>query len=252
MTIVDGHVHVGLTKYVAVEVLVAQMDVAGIDKALLVQYGGCYDNAYLKVCMDRYPGRFASLGAVDYAAPDAADRIRHDVKAYGLAGLRIPASLENEAVWETVGELGIMASLSGGMKGMLEPRIEAYIERFPQAKFRIEHMGWFPDVEKTPDEPNFEKLMGYAKYPNTVFMVSGFYAFGKGYPYDETVPFVKRALERFGAERMMWGSDFPPVCLKETCEMNLDLPLKRWDFLSQDEREWIVGKTAVKVFGFGT
>ena len=121
MTIVDGHVHVGLTKYVAVEVLLAQMESAGIDKALLVQYGGCHDNAYLKDCMDRYPGRFASLGAVDYDAADAGDRIRREVAEFSLAGLRIPASVDNETVWDTVGELGIMASLSGGMAGMLRP-----------------------------------------------------------------------------------------------------------------------------------
>ncbi len=249
MTIVDGHVHVGLTKYVAVEVLLAQMDSAGIDKALLVQYGGCHDNAYLKNCMDRFPGRFASLGAVDYDAADAGEQIRREVTEFGLAGLRIPASVQNEAVWEAVGELGIMASLSGGIANILHPRVAEYIHRYPRAMFRIEHMGWFPDVEKTPDEPDYERLMGYAAYENTVFMLSGFYAFGKGYPYNEAVPFIERALERFGAERMMWGSDFPPVSLHETCEMAVNMP-RRWTFLSENELEWIMGRTAQKLFDF--
>lgn len=250
MTIVDGHVHVGLTRYVVVEVLVAQMDIAGIDKALLVQYGGCYNNAYLKDCMDRYPGRFAALGAVDYAAPDAAAQIRRQVSEYGLAGLRIPASVENEAVWETVGELGIVASLSGGMPHLLSPRVEEYIRRFPQVQFRIEHMGLVLDVEKTPDEPNYARLMQYAAYPNTLFMLSGFYAFGKSYPYREVTPFIKRALQCFGAQRLMWGSDFPRVCAVETCEMTLELPLRGWDFLSAAEREWILGRTASALFDF--
>ncbi len=249
MTIVDGHVHVGLTKYVAVEVLLAQMESAGIDKALLVQYGGCHDNAYLKDCMERYPGRFASLGAVDYNAADAGDRIRREVAEFGLAGLRIPASVDNDAVWDAVGQLGIMASLSGGMEGMLRPRMEERIQRYPNAMFRIEHMGWFPDVEKTPDEPAYERLMGYANYENTVFMLSGFYGFGKGFPYDEATPFIERALERFGAERMMWGSDFPPVSLHETCEMAVEMP-RRWTFLSESELEWIMGRTALRLFSF--
>jgi len=111
-------------------------------------------------------------------------------------------------------------------------------------------MGLVLDVEKTPDEPNYTRLMEYAAYPNTVFMLSGFYAFGKRYPYEEVTPFIKRALECFGAQRIMWGSDFPRVCSVETCEMTLELPLRGWSFLSAEEREWILGKTASTLFDF--
>ena len=245
MAIVDAHVHVGLTKYVVVEVLLAQMEVAGIDKALLVQYGGCYDNAYLHACRQRYPGRFAALGMVDYEAPDVAARIRAEVERYELAGLRIPGSMENEAVWTTVGELGIMASLSGGT---IAASIEEYIKSFPQATFRIEHMG-FPDVDQSPDAPEFERLMRLAAHPNVYYMISGLYAFGRGYPHAELIPFVKRALECFGAERLMWGSDFPRVGGWETCEMTLALP-RSWDFLSGEDLEWMLGKTARSILTF--
>ena len=249
MTIVDGHVHVGLTKYVVVEVLVAQMEAAGIDKALLVQYGGCHNNAYLKECMDRYPGRFASLGAVDYAAPDAPDRIREEVEAHDLAGLRISAAVEIEAIWEAIADLGIMASLTGGMARMVDPRIEDMIRNSPDATFRIEHMGWFPDMEKTPDDPVYSRLMEFADHPNVVFMLSGFYAFGSRYPHTEVIPFVQRALECFGPQRMIWGSDFPRVTTDETCEMTLAMP-RGWDFLSEDDLAWILGKSALSVLQF--
>jgi L-fuconolactonase len=249
MTVVDGHVHVGLTKYVPAEVLLAQMGVAGIDKALLVQYGGCHDNVYLKQCMDRFPGRFASLGGVDYAADDVADRIRREVTENNLAGLRIPAATQNEAVWETVGELGIMASLSGGIDGMIDPRIEGYIKRFPDARFRIEHMGWFPDVERSPDYAEYERLLSYSAYPNVVFMVSGFYAFGKAYPYTEAVPFIERVLEAYGPRRMIWGSDFPPVAGKETVSMTLEM-VRAWGCFSESDLEWVLGKSAMAILNF--
>ena len=245
MTVVHAHVHVGLTKFVVVEVLLAQMQAAGIDKALLVQYGGCYNNAYLRQCMQCFPGRFASLGMVDYDAPDAAKRIRREVEENNLAGLRIPASTTNEAVWTTVGELGIMASLSGRIAG---DGVEAYIKRFPQVQFRIEHMG-FPDLNQSPDAPDYQRLMGYAAYPNVYLMLSGLYAFGVEHPYREVTPFVKRALECFGPEQLMWGSDFPRVSGWETCEMTLALP-HTWDFLSETDLEWIFGKTALSIFEF--
>ncbi len=244
MTIVDGHVHVGLTKYVAVEVLLAQMQVAGIDRALLVQYGGCYDNAYLASCRQRYPGRFAALGAVDYRAADAPARIRTEIQTHGLAGMRISAAIEREEVWEAIGALGAMASLTGGMEAITSPEMAARIQRFPEATFRIEHMGWFPDVQSTPDDPLYARLMEYAHFPNVVFTLSGFYAFGKRYPYPEIEPFVQRALECFGASRLMWGSDFPPVTRHETCEMTLALP-RTWDFVSAEDLTWILGGTAL-------
>ena len=246
MTLVDAHVHVGLTKYVIVEVLLAQMEAAGIDKALLVQYGGCYDNRYLRQCRQRFPGRFAGLGMVDYNAPDVAERIRHEVEENDLAGLRIPASTTSEAVWATVGELGIMASLSGRIAG---DGVEDYIKRFPQVRFRVEHLG-FPDLTESPDAPRYQALMGYAAYPNVYLMLSGFYAFGVEHPYREVTPFVHRALECFGPERLMWGSDFPRVTGWETCEMTLALP-HTWDFLSPTDLDWIFGKTALSILEFG-
>ena len=246
MTVVDAHVHVGLTKYVIVEVLLAQMEAAGIDKALLVQYGGCYNNGYLRQCRQRFPGRFAGLGMVDYNAPDAAERICREVAENDLAGLRIPATTASEAVWATIGELGIMASLSGRIAG---DQVEEYIKRFPQVRFRLEHMG-FPDLRQSPDAPDYQRLMGYAAYPNVYLMLSGLYAFGVEHPYREVAAFVERAVECFGPERLMWGSDFPRVCGWETCEMTLALP-HTWDFLSKTDLEWILGKTALSIFAFG-
>jgi L-fuconolactonase len=245
VTVVDAHVHVGLTQYVVVDVLVSQMEAAGIDKALLVQYGGCFNNAYLRQCRERFPGRFAALGMVDYDAPDAAEQIRREVEENDLAGLRIPASTTNEAVWATVGELGIMASLSGRVDG---DGVENCIRRFPQVRFRLEHMG-FPDLSQSPDAPDYQRLMGYAAYPNVYLMISGLYAFGAKHPYPEVTPFVKRAVECFGPEHLMWGSDFPRVCDWETCEMTLALP-HTWDFVSEADLEWILGKTALSILEF--
>ena len=245
MTIVDAHVHAGLTKYVVVEVLLAQMEAAGIDKAVLVQYGGCYNNWYLRECRERFPGRFASLGMVDYDSPDVAGRIRRAVGENNLAGLRIPATTSNEAVWSTVGELGIMASLSGRLTGN---GVEDYFRRFPQVRFRVEHMG-FPDLNQSPDAPDYQRLMGYAAYPNVYLMLSGLYAFGVDHPYREVTPFVQRALECFGPERLMWSSDFPRVTGWETCEMTLALP-RTWDFFSQRDLEWILGETALSILEF--
>ena len=56
------------------------------------------------------------------------------------------------------------------------------------------------------------------------------------------------AYEAFGAKRMMWGSDYPPVGGREGYRNSLQgvLDLSFWK--NQEERQWAFGKTAVKAF----
>ena len=45
--IVDSHTHAGTSWFEPVETLIHQMDANGVQKAVLIQHGGMYDNAYL-------------------------------------------------------------------------------------------------------------------------------------------------------------------------------------------------------------
>ena len=61
MPIVDTHCHVSEVYYEPVEVLLFQMDRAGVEQAILIQMREEYDNDYQFDCVRRYPGRFASV-----------------------------------------------------------------------------------------------------------------------------------------------------------------------------------------------
>ena len=58
------------------------------------------------------------------------------------------------------------------------------------------------------------------------------------------------ALEAFGADRIMWGSDFPVVSSREGYDNSLRLPLAYFARLSEDERDAIFGGTAMRVWRF--
>ncbi len=62
-------------------------------------------------------------------------------------------------------------------------------------------------------------------------------------------PLLDMALEVFGPERLMWGSDYPPVSSREGYLNFLRLPLEHFSSLSEDERSWIFGRTAMGVWG---
>ena len=69
MFIVDSHCHAGTSWFEPVELILHQMTLNGVAKALLVQYVGNNDNRYLLECVQRFPGRFGVVVAVDPSDP---------------------------------------------------------------------------------------------------------------------------------------------------------------------------------------
>ena len=80
--------------------------------------------------------------------------------------------------------------------------------------------------------------------------VSAFYALGKKKaPYTDLGPMIRRLYEAFGPRRLMWASDCPyQVQGDHTYRDSIELVRSRLDFLSEDDREWLLRKTAERVF----
>ena len=255
MTIVDSHVHTGVTNYVPVEVLIAQMEEAGIDKAILVQYGGQFDNTYEQKVCQRFPGKFAPWGMVDTSKPDAADRFAESVDVHGMVGYRVPVDARATGAnpwmfWERIQELRVVVTLSGDRDRFAAKETAELIERHPGIKFRIEHLG-HPCFDEDEPYPQFRKVLALSKFSNAYIAYSGLYAAGQhGYPYDDLVPLLKMIYDAFGPQRILWGSDFPPVCMHETVKMNLDLFRDGFGFLTEEDKAWIFAKTALEFTRF--
>ena len=58
------------------------------------------------------------------------------------------------------------------------------------------------------------------------------------------------AYEAFGPERMMWGSDYPPVSGREGYGNALRLTLEQFQSKSKYDKEMIFGRVAGDVFRF--
>ena len=59
---------------------------------------------------------------------------------------------------------------------------------------------------------------------------------------------MKQAVDAFGADRCMWGSEFPFV--NNGYGVGIRFIGEACDFLSNDQRKAILGKTAQKLWGF--
>ena len=132
MVVVDTHCHASPYWFEPVEILLDQMTRNGVDKAVLIQILGWYDNSYPIECMRRFPGRFSVAVVVDTGRPDAPDRLQEWVNQ-GAEGIRLrptdrsPGS-DPLAIWRKAEALGVPVSCIGTVNQFASPDFEDVIK----------------------------------------------------------------------------------------------------------------------------
>jgi predicted TIM-barrel fold metal-dependent hydrolase len=260
--IVDAHVHIwrkdpgfpdpGVTfmspaSDIPLELLRHYMDEHGVDRAVLVQpmYPGG-DNSLVADAARAEPDRYAAVCVVDPRLPEAPDRLEHWVKERGCRGLRLrpsfaaeTAAFENDALWRRVRALGVVVSVLARMEHV--PAIARVAGSFPEVPIIVDHFA-HPD-------PDFQPLLALADRPNVLVKVSGFHNFSKRpYPHEDGDAVFRAVLDRFGPDRMIWGSDFPHVLLKAGYGPALHHLERRYPSLPKDDRDRILGKNAARLY----
>jgi L-fuconolactonase len=240
-----------------VDALIAAMDTAGVAKAAVVHSSTTYgfDNSYVVDGCNQYSGRLVAVGSVDMPADDSCSVIRGWADKR-LGGLRIftggstkdfdPGELEDPRsfkAWELLGELGIPMCIQTGPIGL--PQVTMLAKRFPNVNIILDHLGR-PDVLDGAPYTNAASLFELAKLPNIYLKLTPriFDDVKKG--QASAASFFPRVVEAFGARRMAWGSNFPtsPGTLTEI----LAAAQAGLACLSEDDRIWIFGKTAQKLY----
>jgi L-fuconolactonase len=94
-------------------------------------------------------------------------------------------------------------------------------------------------------------LADVAACPNTVAKVSGLQVPGRPFTVDAVRPAWETALELFGAERLMWGSDWPLTVLTGGYGRAWEVMSALIAELTPDEQARILSGTATSVYGLG-
>ena len=121
--------------------------------------------------------------------------------------------------------------------------------KFPDTPVVIDHMARI-GADGVIHETDVRALCGLARHRNTHVKVSAFYAFGKKqYPYTDLIPLIRALYDAYGPQRLMWASDSPfQVQKPHTYAGSIELVRDRLDFLSKEDREWLLRKSAEQVF----
>ena len=235
-----------------VEDLIREMDNAGVECATLVQPNGTYglDNSYQCDSALRYAPRTVSVGILDPAASDAADKLSYWVNERDMKGVRLqspaePDDLRCDALWQRAAALGIPISIGGGGQPDKVNRMRNIGARHPNVRFAPDHFaGWSGAADKAAMTAALEEL---AALPNAYLRISST-SLG---PYaaldDAEKDLFRRVIEAFTPRRVMWGSNFPSsreggyigqVTLGQTA-----LP-----WLSGEDVDWIMGGAAATLW----
>jgi L-fuconolactonase len=261
MMLIDTHSHVSPYWYEPVESLLFQMDRYGVEQSLLVQYMGQYDNEYQAECVRRYPDRLASVVLVDARSSGAVEELER-LAGQGARGVRFRPDTRSPgddplALWRKAGELGLAVSCGGTGAGFASPAFADLTQALPHLPIILEHLGSVnhPDGEMAPHETRRE-VFSLSRFPNVYIKVHGLGEFctrtspvRQPFPFETPIPpLLEMAYAAFGPERMVWGSDYPPVCGREGYGNALRWTLAQFASKSERDRELIFGGVAKRVF----
>lgn len=237
--------------------MVAATKAAGVDKVVLVQASSAYayDNSYVADSVAAHPERFSGVFSIDVVAPDAAQKMKYWT-GKGLAGMRIFTSGSTHAeqetffaddaafpAWTYASDNGISVCMQMRVKGL--PLLETVLKRFPKVRVILDHFAR-AEAADGPPFPSAAPLFALARYPNVYLKLTHrpIEESMKGRATPET--FLGRAAKDFGANRIMWGSNFPAA--KPPLPELITFARKALDFLPQQDQDWIFFKTAQTLY----
>lgn len=206
---IDAYAHCGINKFLPVEDVRSVMDDAGVERAVLCQHLGEYDNSYLERVVLAQPERFAAVALVNGQAFGWREAVRAIARTGAFRGLRVvdDVLLANPDLVVEAAALGLATVVYApeGIQRVLLP-LRRLLEAHPDALVEITHLG-NPRVEDGELVSGL-KLLELASEPRVVVTLSGLSMFCE-YPYGPLDELVVRAIDTFGSERVLWGSNYP-------------------------------------------
>lgn len=225
---------------VTAEALIALMDQQQVATACVVQRGHLYgyDNRYIIEAGRRFPGRLLPVVILDTQDAATPALLAQMARTQGVRGLRLantrPAQLDTAwmaspaamEVWKTCADLQLPVALIF-FKNQLPwvlPLLHYIAKLYPQLPILIDHMGiaWGASLPELawareagietpmPPAPDYgidATIRILVDTPNVHFKFTEINVERMQEGGVDPAPVVRRMVDTFGAERMVWGSD---------------------------------------------
>lgn len=233
-----------------------------VDGMVAVQKRMIYrlDNSYILDSSDKYPDLFSAVVILDAEDETTPGLVRKYIRENGLAGVRLfggrkpdgsmPWLNSPEALrtWDVAQEFGLVMDLEVLSEGGGGPSVPAIIElarKYPAIRIVLDHL-LEPEMQEGDHyglDERYQKLSG----EKNIFFK--FTSINLDICREENIPaekVLRRAVDMFGAEHVMWGSDIGTSSgtYKEMVQRFLDSAV----LLSDAEKRAVYHDTGKRVF----
>ena len=270
-TLIDSHVHVFKhdsafpfaegahppSEDASVEMLLDLMKQNQVARTVLIQVIHYrWDNSYLASVLKRYPTLFKGVCRVNPEDPAAPGHLSRLTLEQGFHGVRLSPAATSDGdwihgplmppLWSRCAQLKVPMTLL--LPPSRLPDVEPLIRAHPDLQVVIDHMADVP-----PDQPRqLALLLALAQYSKVFVKISHPWSLSnQPYPYTDMRPQIQTLATRFGAKRLMWGTDWPVSLPKLPYARAVELYRDHLDFLPPEDREQILSKTVQEVWPFG-
>lgn len=234
-----------------IEKLIAAMDEAGVDRAVIVPPSWVGDRIdYALEAAKRYPQRLGVMGRLPLKTPQSPDELARWKAQPGMLGIRLtflgPAAGmltdgSTDWLWPAAERAGVpIMFLTAGTL----PLFGTIAERHPQLTLIIDHMGISSQVVAQKKVPAaVDAAAALAKYPNVSIKLSAAPAYSsEPYPFSDMNGHIKRLFDAYGPQRSYWGSDVTQGFAKASYKERIAHFLQELKFLSEEDKDWVMGR----------
>lgn len=209
---------------VDVDGLLRALDDAGVERAVLVHASTVYgfDNRYAAAALAQHRDRLVGVGSVDFISSSAVDDLRRLIEEDGFSGVRIRVSdggtkvptpgsgVTDERmadVWSYIADNNVPVCIQ--MHSKDAPKLAEVLGKHPTMTILLDHLGR-PDASGGAPYARLAELGQLAAFPGVHLKITP-PALKRlaNEPGADVTSVLGRIIEIFGAERLMWGSNFP-------------------------------------------
>nr|CAB3495382.1 unnamed protein product [Digitaria exilis] len=266
--VIDSHLHVWATPQQAKEeypyfpgleptlrgdddLLLQCMSEAGVDGALLVQpRNHMFDHSLVISVLKKYPSKFIGCCLANPADDGSGiKQLEHLIVQEKFRAVRF-----NPTLWPSGQKFKLYyCSLFLFMQGIgpYIQEIEELCRDYPATTVILDHMAFCKPPTNDEEEKAFSSFLNLSRFPQVYIKFSALFRITREpYPYEDTAQLLSRAISHYGANRIMWGSDFPYVvaeCGYKGIREAISHVAGKVP-ASPSDLEWILGKTISQLF----
>ena len=238
------------------------LDAAGIERIVVVQAAWTLAETLFTIGLSvRFPWIAGVVGWIDPASPAIEEEIAALQLTGRLKGVRPVSSDDNRSIawildarfergWRALADAGLVLEFLVQNPDEM-PLVTHFAGRHPALSIVLDHCAK-PDISGGRFEPWASDVAELARLPNVSCKLSGLLNCARpGAGAADLKPFAEHVIAAFGAGRLLWASDWPPLDLAADYATWRRVSIELLAGLGDADKAAILGGNAERIYGLG-